>query len=293
MSERLDQRDVLATQPADGDLFHVVDVSDATDHANGTSKKIAYSVLAPDSSDTVKGKVELATTAETTTGTDATRAVTPDGLHDMTSLAGAAWFLDDDTMSSDSATKVPSQQSVKSYVDTHASDTTTHGTTGNIVGTSDSQTLTNKTLTNPVINYTDTTIGVNVKARAARTTNQSIADATATKLTLDTETYDVGGDFDAATNYRFTAPVTGYYMICAQVNYASAADGSVEQLDIRKNGSDLVRATGRASGTGNASVNLSDIVLLTATDYIELWFTHGTGAGENCTGFMSVHLLSV
>jgi len=73
--------------------------------------------LVPDASDTVKGKVELATTAETTTGTDATIAVTPDGLHDMTSLAGAAWFLDEDTMSSDSATKVPSQQSVKAYGD--------------------------------------------------------------------------------------------------------------------------------------------------------------------------------
>ena len=35
-----------------------------------------------DASDTVKGIVELATTAETTTGTDTTRAVTPDGLQD-------------------------------------------------------------------------------------------------------------------------------------------------------------------------------------------------------------------
>lgn len=63
------------------------------------------------------GTVELATTAETTTGTDTTRAVTPDGLHDMTSLAGAAWFKDEDDMSSDSATQVPSQQSVKAYGD--------------------------------------------------------------------------------------------------------------------------------------------------------------------------------
>jgi len=72
-------------------------------------------------SDTTAGKVELATTAETETGTDATRAVTPDGLHDMTTLAGAAWFLDEDTMSSDSATKVASQQSIKAYVDTSLS----------------------------------------------------------------------------------------------------------------------------------------------------------------------------
>src|SRR5678809_1798656 len=36
--------------------------------------------LMPDASETVKGKVELATTAETITGTDAVRAVTPAGL---------------------------------------------------------------------------------------------------------------------------------------------------------------------------------------------------------------------
>lgn len=63
------------------------------------------------------GIVELATTAETQTGTDATRAVTPDGLHDMTTLAGAGWFLDEDAMTSNDATKVASQQSVKAYVD--------------------------------------------------------------------------------------------------------------------------------------------------------------------------------
>jgi len=74
-------------------------------------------------STTVAGIVELATTAETETGTDATRAVTPDGLHDMTTLAGAAWFLDEDTMSSDSATKTASQQSIKAYVDTTRSGT--------------------------------------------------------------------------------------------------------------------------------------------------------------------------
>lgn len=79
------------------------------------------------------GTVELATTAETTTGTDTTRAVTPDGLHDMTSLSGAAWFLDEDDMASDSATKVPSQQSVKAHV--------ANGTV----------TMANKTLSSPVV----------------------------------------------------------------------------------------------------------------------------------------------
>lgn len=71
-------------------------------------------------SDTNAGIVELATTAETATGTDATRAVTPDGLHDMTTLSGAAWFLDEDDFVSDSATKTVSQQSAKAYIASYA-----------------------------------------------------------------------------------------------------------------------------------------------------------------------------
>jgi hypothetical protein len=45
-----------------------------------------------------------------------------------------------------------SASAVAGDLSTHASDTTTHGTTGDIVGTSDTQTLTNKTLTSPKIN---------------------------------------------------------------------------------------------------------------------------------------------
>ena len=84
---------------------------------DGTQFQLISPTAVNAASTTVAGIVELATTAETTTGTDALRAVTPDGLHDMTSLAGAAWFLDEDTLSSDSNVKVPSQQSVKAYVD--------------------------------------------------------------------------------------------------------------------------------------------------------------------------------
>ena len=52
-------------------------------------------------------------------------------------------FLDEDTMATNSASHVPTQQSVKAYVDAQ---------TAGIVTDTDTQTLTNKTLTSPVIN---------------------------------------------------------------------------------------------------------------------------------------------
>lgn len=86
---------------------------------DGTAFQIQrFSKLTVAASATASGIVELATTAETETGSDAARAVTPDGLHDMTTLAGAAWMLDEDNMASASPVKVASQQSIKAYADT-------------------------------------------------------------------------------------------------------------------------------------------------------------------------------
>ena len=91
-------------------------VLDDTSAAAARTTLGAASLPLSAASTTAAGVVELATTAETTTGTDALRVVTPDGLHDMTSLAGAAWMLDEDAMGTNSATKVASQQSIKAYV---------------------------------------------------------------------------------------------------------------------------------------------------------------------------------
>ena len=75
---------------------------------------------------TAKGIVELATSAEAVTGTDDTRAVTPAAL--------TGKIKDEDNMASDSASYLATQQSIKAYSD------------------SATQTLTNKTLTSPVVN---------------------------------------------------------------------------------------------------------------------------------------------
>jgi len=73
----------LAAAAATGDFYTILDVSDTTDGAGGTSKKQSPANLTQSldaASATLSGRVELATTAETDTGTDAARALTPAGL---------------------------------------------------------------------------------------------------------------------------------------------------------------------------------------------------------------------
>jgi len=67
---------------------YLEDISSGTIASGGNlgldsnNKIVKATDSAPDADASTKGIVELATTAETTTGTDATRAVTPDGLKD-------------------------------------------------------------------------------------------------------------------------------------------------------------------------------------------------------------------
>jgi hypothetical protein len=69
------------------------------------------------------------------------------------------WFIDEDTMATDSAVRTPSQQSVKAYVDA----------------------------------------GHQIAVNAYASSNQSISSATATTVTFGTENYDVGADFASNT----------------------------------------------------------------------------------------------
>jgi len=115
---------------------------------NGVASDADGDLTVGASSDIASGIIELATIAEVDTGTDALRAITPAGLAGSalqtkvdgiealadvtdvtnvtaagatmdtdTSLAGNGYFLDEDDMVSDSASKTVSQQSVKKFVE--------------------------------------------------------------------------------------------------------------------------------------------------------------------------------
>ena len=56
--------------------------------------------------------------------------------------------------------------------------------------------------------------------RAYRTTTQTPTDGVPTKVNLDNEEFDIGGNYDAVTNFRFTAPVAGLYQVnCSCAGY--------------------------------------------------------------------------
>ena len=76
-------------------------------------------------------------------------------------------------------------------------------------------------------NYETTAQAVDARVRAYLAADQeNIADDTWTKVTLDTENYDTGADFDSTTKYRFTAPVTGYYQINAMIRWVNTDAGT-------------------------------------------------------------------
>ena len=119
--------------------------------------------------------------------------------------------------------------------------------------------------------------GVNTPAfEATRSSNQTITHDTDTKIACNVETFDTAGNYDNATNYRFTPQTAGKYYIYAE---ATAQASAIQQLrrytlSIRKNGSSYKYMSNYFTGN-EAYINTifigSVIDFNGSSDYIELW----------------------
>ena len=109
----------------------------------------------------------------------------------------------------------------------------------------------------------------------------SVSDATATIVVLDTEIFDSDGKFDTS-NGRFTPGIAGKYFFYASARFQSSSDFDNFEVAIYKNGSAFVGATNdsRHDGTRVAPMKISSTMVLSATDYIEVYGYIDTSSGS-------------
>jgi len=127
-----------------------------------------------------------------------------------------------------------------------------------------------------------------IRARAYLSADQdNLGDGDWTKVLLDTESYDIGSDFDTGNN-QYVVPTTGLYAIHACVVFEQAdmvGDRTVSvgvYVDPLGAGADaLVMQSGFATDTNNKmAAAISDEIVLNASDEVSLWACANTG-GNN------------
>ena len=143
-------------------------------------------------------------------------------------------------------------------------------------------TVTNaKVASNAGIDYSKLSLGN--ASRASLSADQTLTTGTTTKMQFNTEDYDVGGDYDASTNYRYTVGSgdAGKYLIYAALN-AAPSDAKRIRVYLYKNGSQLDPPgyqSNNQSVAGNfLSVTTFAILELADADYIEIYGSHNEGS---------------
>lgn len=134
------------------------------------------------------------------------------------------------------------------------------------------------------------------KIRVHLGADQAIPDTTLTRVNFNVVDYDGKGEF---SDYKFTASQTGYYWVMGNIEISTSqnADDSFGAY-IKKNG-EATSSHYEIAPDGNLKiyVSVSDILLLDAGDYVELYAIQFTGASESIVGgdiisYMTIHKLS-
>jgi hypothetical protein len=125
---------------------------------------------------------------------------------------------------------------------------------------------------------TDTTRGMTPANHVASHRPQFEATGSSTSLTVDTwgkltvgtEVLDTDSCYDAATNYRFTPNVAGYYLIVA--SGSGPSDGGQHGLAIYKNGAVYAASYQEGGGTHTPQRSATAVISMNgSSDYVEVY----------------------
>lgn len=101
-----------------------------------------------------------------------------------------------------------------------------------------------------------------------------------TKLPAETELFDTSSNYDNATNYRFTAPVAGFYFFGAAINGHAASRWF---MSLYKNGVEYFRGQD-VSAVNSFGAAVYGQMSLAANDYVEAYyFVQSAGSINNTT----------
>jgi hypothetical protein len=126
--------------------------------------------------------------------------------------------------------------------------------------------------------------------RAYRSSNQTPASATVTKIQFNAESFDTDNCFDSTTNYRFTPNKAGYYQISASLQVGSTGAGKETVMQIYFNGASIGNGGYSQTNSWAAYVHANTQVYYFngTTDYMEIYGYIDDSVGRNFTATSTV-----
>lgn len=141
---------------------------------------------------------------------------------------------------------------------------------------------------------TDRTISNRFLFQAERTSAQSINASTQTRIAYTTENFDPNGDFDNVTNFDYTVPVSGKYLVNSITRFTAINDGVRVYVAMKVGGVDngCYGEVTTGVGSSNPSVSINNLFEFTAGDVVAMNAYHtDSGAKDISACYFSMNLV--